>query len=339
MLSLVEAGAAQLRGQGLRREDIEGVAGITGLERRALALGTRSSKLALVQAEIVRTALIALRPDLELRLQHITTKGDALRDRPLSEIGGNGVFVTRIEAALRAGEIDLAVHSAKDLTSTLPPDMALAAFMPRADAHDVLVSREGGGLMSLPAGARVGTGSPRRACQLLALRPDLRMLDIRGNVDTRLRKLRDGEYDAIVLAAAGLERLDAIDNVSEWLDVETMIPAVGQGALAVEVRADDDFMLELAGRLDDRATSTAVRAERAFLATIGGGCTLPVGAHASIRGEVLHIRGMIGGAGGQMVRGEHERSRDEPERAGAELAGKLLAEGGDQIVRTGEAAP
>src|SRR5438128_1517510 len=238
-------------------------------ERRALVLGTRASKLALAQSEIVRAALLGMFPDLDIRLEPITTKGDTVQDRPLSEIGGNGVFVRQIEAALIAGRIDLAVHSAKDLPSAIPPDTALAAFLPRADARDVLVSRNGETLAQLPPGARVGTSSPRRMCLLRALRPDLGIEDIRGNVDTRLRKLREGQYDAIVLAAAGLERLGAFDRVTEWLDPAVFIPAVGQGALAVQVRADDEFVLGLVGRLDHQPTSTAVRAERAFLAGIG----------------------------------------------------------------------
>jgi hydroxymethylbilane synthase len=312
------------------------MADTTGLEHRELALGTRASKLALAQAELVRAALLALRPGLQIRLQHITTKGDAMQDRPLSEIGGNGVFVTRIEEALRAGEVDFAVHSAKDLSSSLPEDMVLAAFLERADPRDVLVSRDGAGLMSLPHAARIGTGSPRRACQVLALRPDLCVLDIRGNVDTRLRKLRDGEYDAIVLAAAGLQRLDALDHVTEWLEPEVMVPAVGQGALAVEVRAADRPILELTRLLDDPNTSAAVRAERAFLATVGGGCSLPVGAFARVEGQTLRILGMIGTAGGPIVKGEHTGSLDEPEKAGAELAGMLLANGGRELVQAGD---
>ncbi len=304
----------------------------TPVERRTLTIGTRGSKLALVQSEIVRQALLNMRPDLDVRLERITTKGDVAQDRPLSEIGGNGLFVTQIEVALRAGGIDLAVHSAKDLSSALPGDMALAAFLPRADARDVLVSRDGSRLMDLPPGARVGTSSPRRTCQLFALRPDLASLDIRGNVDTRLRKLRDGEYDAIVLAAAGLERLDMLDCATEWFDPNAMVPAVAQGALAAEVRADDPFMRELVGKLDDPATSIAIRAERAFLARIGGGCSLPVGAYATVAGDTLHIIGMIGALDGRMVRDERVGTASNPEQAGATLAGDMLANGGQVLV-------
>ncbi|HEX8221845.1 MAG TPA: hydroxymethylbilane synthase [Chloroflexia bacterium] len=305
--------------------------------RRVLLLGTRASKLALAQAEIVRQALLALEPGLEVRFETITTKGDIVQDRPLSEIGGNGLFVTAIEEALRSGTIDLAVHSAKDLSSLLPPDMALAAFLPRADARDVLVSREGHTLLSLPPDAVLGTSSPRRTCQVLAVRPDLRVLDIRGNVDTRLRKLHAGEYDAIVLAAAGLARLGLLDRVTEWLDPGAMLPAVAQGALTVEVRASDRFMLDLAGKLDDPATSTAVRAERAFLAAIGGGCSLPVGAYATLEGGHLRLRGMIGAPDGRMLRGEHVGDGSQPELVGRELVAALLSEGGRELIEESEA--
>ena len=309
----------------------------TAANRRTLTIGTRASKLALAQTEIVRAALLRLAPDLDIRIEHITTRGDAVQDRPLSEIGGNGVFVTQIEDALRAGRIDLAVHSAKDLSSRLPDDMALAAFLPRADPRDVLVSRDGARLADLPPGARVGTSSPRRACQLSALRPDLLLLDIRGNVDTRLRKLDEGQYDAIVLAAAGLERLGLQQRATEWFDPGTMLPAVAQGALAVEVRADDAATAELAARLNDVPTATAVRAERAFLAAIGGSCSLPIGAYATLEGDRVFVRGMIGGPEGRIVRGERTGAASDPESAGAALASMLLDNGGRELVEAGEA--
>ena len=311
--------------------------GISASHRRTLTIGTRASKLALAQTEIARTSLVQLGLDLDIRIEHITTKGDVIQDRPLSEIGGNGLFVTQIEEALRAGRINLAVHSAKDLPSKLPADMALAAFLPRADPRDVLVSREGVGLAQLPSGARVGTSSPRRACLLSALRPDLTLLDIRGNVDTRLRKLRDGQYDAIVLAAAGLERLGIIESVTEWFDPDVMIPAVAQGALAVEVRAEDRSLIDLVARVNHLDTATAVRAERAFLASVGGNCSLPIGAYATIEGGSLHIRGVIGAGSGRTVRGELNAPASEPERAGSELAAELLASGGRELIEAGEA--
>ncbi len=306
-------------------------------EQRLLTIGTRSSKLALVQAEMVRAALLNVRPDLDVRLEHITTKGDVVQDRPLSEIGGNGLFVTQIEEALREGRVDVAVHSAKDLASTLPPDMLLAAFLPRADARDVLVSRDGATLSGLPPGARVGTSSPRRTCQVRAMRPDLTVLDIRGNVDTRLRKLREGQYDAIVLAAAGLARLGMLDCVTEWFPTDEMIPAEAQGALADEVRADDAFTRELANKINDPLTATMVRAERAFLARIGGGCSLPIGAHATVEGGEVRISGMIGSVDGQVLRGVEVGAEGEPEQAGARLAEQLLDRGGRELIAAEEA--
>ncbi|MDQ5822636.1 MAG: hydroxymethylbilane synthase [Chloroflexota bacterium] len=306
-------------------------------EKRLLTIGTRSSKLALVQAELVRAALLNVRPDLDVRLEHITTKGDVVQDRPLSEIGGNGLFVTQIEEALRAGTVDVAVHSAKDLASTLPPDMSLGAFLPRADARDVLVSRDGATLSELPPGARVGTSSPRRTCQVRAMRPDLTVLDIRGNVDTRLRKLRDGHYDAIVLAAAGLARLGMLDCVTEWFPTDVMIPAVAQGALAVEVRAGDAFTRELASKINDPLTATVVRAERAFLARIGGGCSLPIGAYATVAGGEIRIVGMIGSVEGRVLRGVQVGAESEPEQAGARLAEQLLDRGGRKLIAAEEA--
>jgi hydroxymethylbilane synthase len=311
--------------------------GITGAHGLTITIGTRASKLALAQTEIVRTSLLQLGLDLAIRIEHITTKGDVIQDRPLSEIGGNGLFVTQIEEALRAGRIDAAVHSAKDLSSRLPSDMALAAFLPRADPRDVLVSRDGARLADLPAGARVGTSSPRRTCQLIALRPDLTLLDIRGNVDTRLRKLRDGQYDAIVLAAAGLDRLGLAECVTEWFDPQVFIPAVAQGALAVEVRAGDRSMIQIIARLNDLDTATTVRAERAFLASVGGNCSLPIGAYASIEGGNLRLQGMIGAPDGRIVRGEITASFSEPERAGSALAVELIANGGRKLVDSGEA--
>jgi hydroxymethylbilane synthase len=282
-------------------------------------------------------SLLRLRPDLDIRVEHITTKGDLIQDRPLSEIGGNGLFVTQIEEALRMGKIDMAVHSAKDLSSRLPTDMALAAFLPRGDARDVLVSRDGARLADLPTGARIGTSSPRRTCLLGTLRPDLTLLDIRGNVDTRLRKLREGQYDAIVLAAAGLERLGLADCVTEWFDPKVMIPAVGQGALAIEVRADDTSVLDMVSNLADTATSTAVRAERAFLARIGGGCSLPLGAYARLAGEGFHLIGMLGSSDGEIVRGEIMGQIGNPEAAGTALAEKLLDAGRRDFVAANEA--
>lgn len=309
--------------------------------RRTLTIGTRGSKLALVQTELVRAALLARHPDLTVAVERITTRGDAILDQPLAAaaINDKGLFIGEIEAALREGRIDLAVHSAKDLPSTLPPDMTIAAWTTRADPLDVLVSRAGT-LRDLPHGARVGTSSPRRACQLRALRPDLAVIDIRGNVDTRLRKLASGDYDAIVLAAAGLDRLGLSEVITEPFGPETMLPAVGQGALAVETRADDAATAALLATLNDQPTAITLRAERAFLAAAEGGCAAAVAAHATLRDDgTLLLAGMIGSPDGRMVRGERAGRADDAATFAADLARDLLAEGGAALLGRGQAAP
>lgn len=300
--------------------------------RSSLVIGTRGSKLALVQTEMIRAALRAAHPGLEVGVETITTRGDVILDRPLSAIGDKGLFVTEIEDALRAGRVDLAVHSAKDLPSELPPDMTLAACPPREDPRDALLSREGHTLADLPTGARVGTSSLRRTCQLRLLRPDLEIVDLRGNVDTRLRKLHEGQYDAIVLAAAGLRRLGLAEHVTEWLSPEQMLPAVAQGSLGIEARAGDAATQALLDALDDRTTHLAVAAERAFLARIGGGCQVPVAALASLEGGTLHLSGLIGARDGRAVRGQRSGPCVEPFALGAALADELLDSGGRDLL-------
>ncbi len=298
-----------------------------------ITIGTRQSKLALVQTHWVRDTLLAAHPGLEIAITHITTKGDAILDRPLSAIGDKGLFVTEIEDALRAGRVDLAVHSAKDLPSVLPDDMTIAAYPRRADPRDVLVARDGKTLANLPPGARVGTGSPRRACQLRHLRPDLELLDIRGNVDTRLRKLDEGQYEAIVLAAAGLERLDLLDRVTQFFDQTQMLPAVSQGTLGVEIRLGDTRTAELLQVLDDPAARITATAEKAFLAHIGGGCQVAVGAFGQLQGDTLMLSGMIGALDGRLVRGELSGPATAPTALGAALAAELLAQGGSALLK------
>ena len=296
------------------------------MSARELVVGTRGSALALAQTEIVCGSLRRLDPSVEIRVERITTTGDERADIPLSQLG-RGIFVTEIEAALREGRIDFAVHSAKDLPATLAGDLVLGAILPRADARDVLVSRYGT-LRKLPIGARVGTSSPRRACQLLALRPDLEPCDVRGNVDTRLRKLAAGEYDALVLAGAGLIRLGRQSEITEWLDPIRIIPSVGQGALAVEVRADDGLTLNLVQRLDHRETRAAVTAERAFLAELGAGCRAAAGAHARVEGRRLDIIALIGSVDGRSVRSMRSGDVTRPAELGSSLARELLRDGG-----------
>ncbi|MFL5802076.1 MAG: hydroxymethylbilane synthase [Roseiflexaceae bacterium] len=305
---------------------------VVGRRSSVVVIGTRASKLALVQTGMVRAALEQAHAELQIAVEHITTKGDVILDRPLSAIGDKGLFVTEIEDALRAGRIDLAVHSAKDLPSELPPDMLLAAFPPREDPRDALVSRDGMRLADLPHGARVGTSSLRRACQLRALRPDLQIAELRGNVDTRLRKLREGQYEAVVLAAAGLLRLGLADEISEYLELDIMLPAVSQGILGIEVRAGDAATAALLAPLDDPAARIAASAERAFLARIGGGCQVPIGAYARRDGDTLVLAGMIGALDGRLVRGELSGPADQPAALGTRLADELLERGGRALL-------
>ena len=299
---------------------------------RVFTVGTRGSALALTQTTSVIDALRALHPGLDLAVQRITTKGDVMHDVPLAALGGRGVFVDAIEEALRHRIIDLAVHSAKDLPSRVPPDLAVGAFLERADARDVLVSRAGS-LRDLPVGARVGTSSLRRVSLVHAVRPDIETVELRGNVDTRLRKLDAGEYDAIVLAAAGLIRLGLANRVTEWLPAESMLPSPGQGALAIEIRRDDDETRALVEPLAHAPTDAALRAERAFLARLGVGCAAAVGAYATLDADgQLTLRAMIGAPDGRSVRGEARGMPADAMALGTSLAARLLETGGDALV-------
>ncbi|HEY3109003.1 MAG TPA: hydroxymethylbilane synthase [Chloroflexota bacterium] len=312
---------------------------------RILRVGTRKSALATRQSEMVVAALRRARPEARFELVQISTEGDERRDASLREIGGSGVFVKRIERALLANEVDLAVHSLKDVPTELEPGLMLAAIPARADPRDALVvrleprpepaspacaieeiARER--LPDLPHGARVGTGSARRAAQLRAIREDLEILDVRGNVDTRLRKLDAGELDALVLAAAGLARLGRLDRATRLLDPKEMVPMVGQGALAIEVRSDDQVALETAAALDDWPTRVCVEAERAFLAALGGGCALPVGALAVLEdGEKPAIRLRVALAderGRRVERLEVRAAVDQIGQAAVRLAAEAL---------------
>ncbi len=248
--------------------------------RGTVRLGTRASALAVRQTEEVLAGLRAAHPGLAFEVRPVRTAGDHDQATPLADLGGEGVFVTALENALLAGEIDLAIHSLKDMPAEQPPGLAIGAVLPRADPREALVSRLGLPLEGLPAGGRVGTDSPRRAAQLRAFRPDLQVIGLRGNVDTRLRKARSDEYDAIVLALAGLIRLGQAAAVTAIIPPEIILPAPGQGGIAVEVRAGDGEALELAAALDDAPTRAATTAERSFLQALGAGCHVPVAAHA-----------------------------------------------------------
>ena len=293
-----------------------------------LTIGSRGSPLALWQAHWVQGRLAQL--GIESRIEIIKTTGDKVTDVALSQVGGKGLFTKEIEEALLAGHIDLAVHSLKDMPTDLPAGLTLAAIPEREDPRDALVGRA---LESLGPGARVGTGSLRRAAQLRARRPHLQIEDIRGNVDTRLRKLDEGLYDAIVLASAGLRRLGWESRITELFDPTVLCPAVGQGALAVETRADGGAGFEAARQLEHAESRTRVTAERAALAALGGGCQTPMGAHAYLDGDTLIIIGVIVSPDGtQMVRRRHHGPANDPEGAGTSLARQLLDAGGKEIL-------
>ena len=299
----------------------------------ALIIGTRGSKLALAQTDLVQGEIRRWHPNRPLEVLRISTKGDRIQDRPLAEVGGKALFVEEIEAALRTGRIHLAVHSAKDIPSDLPDDMRIAACLPRADAHDVLVSRVSDSIASLPQGAIVGTSSPRRTCQLRALRPDLDLRDIRGNVDTRLAKLDAGNYDAIILAAAGLSRLNLLHHVTQIVPFDEMLPCAAQGAIAIEVCADDVETMSLVSQLDHAPTSTAVLGERAFLSFIGGTCDTPLAAHATVSEQTFTIRGMIGDSRGRTVHSRLSGPVWDAAAIGSKLAEQLLAHGGAELLK------
>lgn len=296
-----------------------------------LVIGTRGSQLALWQSNHVRDRLRAAHAGLEIEFERITTRGDAVQDRPLAAIGRNSLFVAEIEDALRSGRIRLAVHSAKDLPSTLADDMTIVAFTTRADPRDALVSKAGT-LAQLPTGARIGTSSPRRACQLKALRPDLVCLDIRGNVDTRLAKLDRGEYDAIVLAAAGLERLGWSHVVTEFLDADRMVPAVSQGILAIEARAGDDEVRALCAILDDPEARACAEAERSFLAAMGAGCNAPLAGFSTLRNGQLTLTAVVGTMDGRTVRVQRSAPRAAAMQLGQDVASMLVSSGGSALL-------
>ncbi len=289
--------------------------------------------MALAQAEWVVARLSQLHPELDLRLKRVKTRADIFRDVALARIEGKGIFVKEIEEALLSGEIDLAVHSLKDLPTALPRGLAIGAVPPREEPRDALVSALGVELGDLPPGAVIGTGSLRRMAQLLAVRSDLAVREIRGNVDTRLRKVREGEYDAVVLAAAGLRRLGLASAITQYLPLEIMMPAVGQGALAVEIREEDQEMATLVRGINDSATEAATGAERAFLAAFGGGCAVPIAAYGAVEGESILLKGMVASLDGQrLLRDEVVGQARDAQALGEMLAQRLLEMGADEIV-------
>jgi hydroxymethylbilane synthase len=299
-----------------------------------LVIGTRGSALARWQAEWVKARLQAAHPGLDVSLAIIKTTGDKILDVPLAKVGGKGLFVKEIEEALLAGTVDLAVHSMKDVPTALPDPLHLAAVPRREDPFDALISRAAVPLAKLPAGATIGTSSLRRQAQLLAYRPDLKIVSLRGNLDTRLRKVSEGAMDAIVLAAADLRRLGWADRITEILPPAVSLPAIGQGALGIECRREDERVNDMVRALDDPETAACVAAERAFLTRLEGGCQVPIAAYATLQVEGLTLEGLIAGVRGERVLRERiVGARGDGPKLGRELGERLLARGGEAILR------
>ena len=299
----------------------------------SLTIGTRGSQLALWQAEFVKSRLKSHFPDLEVHLKVIKTTGDTIQDRSLVGLG-KGVFTKEIENALLTGDIDLAVHSLKDLPTELPDGLCITAILEREDPRDVLITATGFPLEDLLGGAKIGTTSPRRKAQLLYMRPNLRVVDVRGNIDTRLRKLHETDLDGIILAAAGIKRILEPEIITQYFDTERMVPAVGQGALAVETREGDDTVKPLLEPLNDPKTGAEVTAERTVLESVGGGCQVPVGAYAwHVNGELSLIAAVCHPEGIHRIVETATGTSDAAERLGKIVAEKLQNSGATELLR------
>jgi len=297
-----------------------------------LRIATRKSPLALWQAEHVANLLRQTHPQVAVELVPMSTRGDEILDKTLAQVGGKGLFLKELEVAMQEGRADLAVHSLKDVPAELEPGFVLPAILPRADAADAFVSHHYASLDALPAGARVGTSSLRRQAQLRALRPDLTLLDLRGNLGTRLGKLDAGHYDAIILACAGLERLDLASRIRSRLAAPDWLPAPGQAAVAIEARADQPQVQALLATLDDADTRLTVGAERAMNRALGGSCSVPVGAWCVLGERHLHLRGLVGDvAHGRLI--TSEAIGDDPVRLGQQVAQQLIAQGADALLQ------
>ena len=307
---------------------------IAGHDRSTLVIGTRGSQLALWQAEWVQAQLKQIAPDLSVVLKRIQTSGDKIQDVPLAKVGGKGLFVKEIEEALLHKDIDLAVHSMKDVPAVLPHGLMIICVPEREDPRDALLTRDGKGLDALPQGARVGTSSLRRQSQLLHVRPDLQIEMLRGNVDTRLRKLQDKNFDAIVLAASGLKRLGWDAHITECLPIHVSLPAIGQGALGIEGREDDHFVRDLVSQLEHHPTRVTVMAERALLKRLEGGCQVPIAGHGVLQEETLMLDGLVASLDGKRyVRYSLSGSVSEAESIGSNVAEELLARGAKPILQ------
>lgn len=298
-----------------------------------LRIATRKSPLALWQANHVRDALLARHPELDVQLLTMTTQGDKILDTPLAKVGGKGLFVKELEVGMLDGRADLAVHSMKDVPVEFPDGLGLAAILPREDPRDVLISKQFPGIEELPRGARLGTSSLRRQCQIRARRPDLEVLDLRGNVNTRLKKLDDGHYDAIMLAAAGVKRMGWEERITEFQSPEQFLPAIGQGAIGIEIRLDDDRVRTLVEELGDEQTSIRVAAERALNEGLQGGCQVPIAGYAEISHGVIVLRALVGRPdGSELVQGVISGKPEDAVELGQVLADDLLSRGARDIL-------
>lgn len=301
--------------------------------RDKIVIGTRKSVLALWQAEYVAARLREAYPHVQVELLPVSTRGDEILDMPLAEIGGKGLFIRELEYLIREGKADMAVHSLKDMPAELPPDFTLAAVTDREDPRDAFVSLKYRSVDELPAGAKVGTSSLRRQSQLLHRRSDLRIESLRGNVQTRLRRLDEGQYDAVILAAAGLKRLGLGDRIGSYLSTAESIPAAGQGVMAVEVRKDDAELREMLAFLHNEKVASCIAAERAFLGRVGGDCKVPAGAFAEVEGERIRVDAFISSEDGQrFYRRSVSGPVSEAEALGASVAGALLDDGGRAVL-------
>lgn len=301
--------------------------------QNTLKIATRQSPLALWQANFVKARLQVLYPELHIELVTMVTKGDVILDTPLAKIGGKGLFVKELEAALLNGEADIAVHSMKDVPMQFPEGLGLSVICKREDPRDAFVSNQFSSLDELPCGATVGTSSLRRQCQLKALRPDLIIQSLRGNVGTRLSKLDNGDYDAIILASAGLIRLGLPERITSFIDTNTSLPAVGQGAVGIECRLNDERVQRILAPLADKETTACVLAERAMNNRLQGGCQVPIGGFAELKGDKLHLRALVGALdGSQIIRAEGESAVENAEVLGVQIAEQLLVQGADKIL-------
>jgi len=300
---------------------------------KLVRIATRKSALALWQAEFVKAQLEHFHDDVRVELVPMSTQGDIILDTPLAKIGGKGLFVKELEQAMLDGRADIAVHSMKDVPVEFPDDLELHVICEREDPRDAFVSNNFANIDALPQGAIVGTSSLRRQCQIRALRPDLEIRDLRGNVNTRLAKLDSGQYDAIILAAAGLIRLEMGESIRDFIEPEVSLPANGQGAVGIECRIDDTVTKALLAPLEHSETRIRVNAERAMNRHLEGGCQVPIGAYALVDGEQVHLRGLVGAIdGSEILRDEISGHVDDAEKLGIELAKKLLAQGADKIL-------